>query len=38
MVILNSQDYICKMEIILHDSAKFKKIGPVSTCDKTNKI
>lgn len=38
MIILNSQDYIDKMEVILYDSLKFWKIGPPIPCDDTNKI
>lgn len=38
MAILNSQDYIDKMEFILYDFSKFRKIGSICVCDNTNKI
>lgn len=34
---LNKQDYISKMELILNDSSKFCKIGPLDSCDGTRK-
>lgn len=38
MLILNIQDYIVKIEIILHDSLKFWRIGPAISSDDTDKI
>ena len=35
LVIMNTKDYISKMEIILNDESKFTKIGPAEIHDKT---
>lgn len=35
---LNRQDYVTKIENILHDSSKFRNIGVESIYDKSNKI
>ena len=38
VVILNKSDYTNKMNNILHDETKFKRVGPASTCDNTAAI
>lgn len=38
LVIMNTKDYISKMEIILNDESKFTKIGPAEIHDKTRTI
>lgn len=38
VVILNKKDYLDKMQVILSDSAKFKRIGPFDSCDNTMKV
>lgn len=38
MVILYNQDYTDKMEVILYNSSKFRKIGSLNVCNNTNHI
>ena len=38
VVLLDHVDYVNKMLQILNDEKKFKKLGPVETCDHRSKI
>ena len=37
-VLMNKTDYIEKMSVILNDTSKFRTLGPVKTCDRTEKV
>ena len=37
-VLMNKTDYIEKMSVILNDTSKFRTLGPVKTCDRTEKL
>ena len=38
VVLLDHADYVNKMSLIQNDDTKFKKLGPVETCDHTTSI
>ena len=37
-VLMNKTEYIEKMSVILNDTSKLRTLGPVKTCDRTEKV